>query len=185
MLRSLCWPDALYWFYVSDDKLRIQTWSQLMDLQTTPNLRVFWKCLPGWQTMVGTQPGRRLPNWQPLRPTSVPHPPAPPSVSDAAWPVHTSCLCGPGMSRIQTAALLPLSAAQQGALTPHSLLSHCLTPSSRPTPGSWWFYSPLVSGLGVWVAVCGWMLCFSLELWHLLSGSQLCVVAALVRFHSS
>ena len=54
----------------------------------------------------------------PVRPGSrLFPPPPPPSVSDTAWPVHTSCLCGPGMPRIQTSALLP-NAAQQGALAP-------------------------------------------------------------------
>lgn len=49
--------------------------------------------------------------------TTHPHSPnssLPCSVSDAARSVHTSCLCGPGMLRIHTAALLP-TAAQQGA----------------------------------------------------------------------
>lgn len=40
----------------------------------------------------------------PTPPKLLPPPPAPPTVSDAVWPEHTSCLCGPGMPRIQSGA---------------------------------------------------------------------------------
>lgn len=134
--------------------------------------------------MAGTWPGRRLPTGNPPPPPPSPSLPLTlPSVSYAVWPVHTSCLCEPGMLRIQTPALLP-AAAQQGALTPPPPHAPC-HPGDPPLWLPSGFTAQPAGCLGGCLRKsvhCVWFVaalyvhtahhCFAPEQQHLLSGSE-------------
>ncbi len=155
MLKTLYQTECSGCWLVSDIELRKQTGGNgVMNRWRLLTSMCFGNvCLADKQWLAHGQAGG-CQSGNPSTPPWLPPPPAPPSVSDAAWPVHTSCLCGPGMPRIQTAALLP-AAAQQGTLTPppHHPPSHPSNPPPLQRPSGFTAQSAGCLGGCVWFDV--------------------------------